>query len=179
MSDRTMRLPVLLISVVLLTAACIGGASPGQSGCQLSEVPNSSAEKAVPSSVAAVGDYVVVVGTGYVGSRAGAFAGQGKDGVWTPGAIHGYTGLLEIDDVAGFHGEAWAVGAIGTRAPAIVRWDGNAWSPATVGDPGPGDDGLAGVVALSSGSAWAVGRHDVEPMAKVVRVIGAIQTGRA
>ena len=156
-----MRLPVWLISVVLLTAACIGGAGPGQSGCQLSEVPNSSAEKAVPSSVAAVGDYVVVVGTGYVGSRAGAFAGQGKDGVWTPGAIHGYTRLLEIDDVAGFHGEAWAVGAIGTRAPAIVRWDGNAWSPATVGDPGPADDGLAGVVALSSRSAWAVGRHDV------------------
>lgn len=51
---------------------------------------------------------------------------------------------------------AWAVGYAGDRT-LIERWNGTAWTRVSSPSP-PGADDLAGVTAVSSRDAWAVGQ---------------------
>ena len=54
---------------------------------------------------------------------------------------------------------AWAVGSTGNRLGSVqtlnLRWNGTVWRK--VASPNPGGSPLAGVAAVSAGSAWAVG----------------------
>jgi hypothetical protein len=118
--------------------------------------------KDIPSSAAPLGRDVVSVGTRFEGSAGLPLAAFASGGAWEPGVITSFGHhVIELDDVSSVGGRAWAVGALASSAPVAALWDGTDWVPAKVPDPGPGEDGFAGVDMLSAGRAWAVGRHQV------------------
>jgi len=147
---------------LLLLVACArrGESVAAASECQLSQVNGSVIVKDVPSNVAPYADGVVSVGTRFEGSAGGAMAAFGTAGSWDPELIAALGHhVIELDDVSSLGDQAWAVGALASSGPIAVRWDGDAWVPAAVADPGPGEDGFAGVDMLSADQVWAVGRH--------------------
>lgn len=61
---------------------------------------------------------------------------------------------------------AWAVGAYmngGQWQTLTERWDGSQWSIVPSPNPGPNNNHLKGIAAISSTDAWAVGYYDVDP----------------
>ncbi len=63
--------------------------------------------------------------------------------------------------------DVWAVGwrytDAGSAVPLSEHWDGTAWSFVPTPHPSPYFDTLAGVVALSTTEAWAVGSNPIRP----------------
>ena len=153
----------VVLAAVLVTAAstgCMSRSSGLASSCTLSAVPGSTASSDVPSGVARIGDRVLSVGTRFQGSAGSPLAAFGDRASWSAAMIPAYPGrIVELDDVTASIGDAWAVGAITNVAPAVTSWDGQRWTAMRIADPGPGEDGLTGVAAVSQTSVWAVGRH--------------------
>jgi hypothetical protein len=158
---RARRLLVSALPFVLTAGvACAPRDVVAGSACQLTQLNGSAIEKDVPSSAAPLGRDVVSVGTRFQGSAGTALAAFASDGTWDPKVIPAWQDhVVELDDVSTVDGSAWAVGALASSTPVAARWDGQAWTPVTVPDPGPGEDGFSGVTALSGDRAWAVGRH--------------------
>jgi len=51
--------------------------------------------------------------------------------------------------------DAWA--AVGNDRPIMLHWNGQKWSQVKVPHPGVDSNALAGITALSTSDAWAVG----------------------
>jgi hypothetical protein len=138
------------------TSSAAGGA------CELTEVPNTAADKDIWNGTARVRQGILVAGTQYTGSLSNGISGEGSSKGWTvrPIRVWGQTSSSLEDVSSDGAGGAWAVGVL-IRSPAISRWNGATWTLAPVADPGPGLDALSGVAALTPRLAWAVGRHEV------------------
>ena len=138
------------------TNSAAGGA------CELTEVPNTAADKDIWNGTARVREGILVAGTQYIGSLSNGISGEGTSKGWTvrPIRVWGQTSSSLEDVSSDGTGGAWAVGVL-IRSPAISRWNGATWTVAPVADPGPGLDALSGVAALTPRLAWAVGRHEV------------------
>ncbi len=153
---------VVVPLVVIAAVACAPGVKSAGSACQLTQVSGSSLTKDVPSSVEALAQGVVSVGTRFEGSAGGAYSAFAEDGSWNADVIPAFGHrVIELDSVSTVDGQAWAVGALAGNRPVAARWDGQTWTETPVHDPGSGEDGLAGVEALSPDLVWAVGRHQV------------------
>ncbi len=144
----------------LLIVAVTVSARGGEPGCSLAAVRAASDERDALSAVVPSGRGVIAVGTRYSGSAGGAVTIAATEGTWDPQVVRSVPGhAVTLDDVAVDGDGAWAVGAIEDLTPIVERWDGAAWADSPIADPGPGEDGLSGVDAVSPGLAWAVGRH--------------------
>src|ERR1051325_1615535 len=80
--------------------------------------------------------------------------------VSTPNVGAGYNELNGI--AVASDGEAWAVGywttaTYGYSKTLVLHWNGLSWSVVPSPNPGPGNNVLYGVTAVSPGDAWAVG----------------------
>ena len=86
--------------------------------------------------------------------------GSGWRIVSTPNVGSGYNDLTGV--AASNGSDAWAVGywtdtTYGYSKTLILHWNGSSWSVVPSPNPGPGNNTLYGVTALSPGDAWAVG----------------------
>lgn len=150
---------IAALALVGAGACAPRAASPG-SACTLTQPANSSIGHDVPTAVAPFGDGVVSIGSQFTGSSGSGFSAFGSAGTWQPVVVGAYGNkIVTLDDVSTVGGEAWAVGAFTDVAPAATRWDGKTWVATAVADPGPGEDGFAGVAAVTPDLVWAVGRH--------------------
>jgi hypothetical protein len=80
-----------------------------------------------------------------------------------PGGAHpGSDRLYDVAAVA--PAQAWAVGRFSGSTPQtlVERWDGQTWSRVPTPSPGPWDNTLQGVSALSATNVWAVGWYAVD-----------------
>ena len=163
MNARTRRLTTFTMPLVLTAvAACTPRAVGAGSACQLSVMSGSSIERDVLSSAAALGQEVISVGTRFNGTFWLPLASFSSDGRWAPEVIPAFSDtVIELDDVSTVGTQAWAVGSFAGKVPVAARWDGAQWIQTPMDDPGPGEDGLAGVKALAPDLVWAVGRHQV------------------
>jgi hypothetical protein len=157
---RTAWIWGLLFLAAVLGACATQAASP-RSACTLTQPADSTMGHDVPSGVTPFGDGIVATGARFTGSSGTGFSAfAGPDQGWTTMLVEAYGNrIVELDDVSATGHEAWAVGALTDVAPVAARWDGHTWVATTVVDPGPGEDGFAGVAAVSPNLVWAVGRH--------------------
>jgi len=151
-----------VVAVSLSLSLAIVARGQGAS-CSLDPVASAAVPGDTLSAVAPFGDGVIVVGTRYTGSTGGALGATiAPDGTYVAKVLKVAGGkATQLDDVAVAGGRAWAVGAVAHSSPVAVAFDGRLWKGMRLTDPGPNEDGLAGVAAVSPTTIWAVGRHQI------------------
>jgi hypothetical protein len=164
MIERPLRRGIVAGTAVVLASFSIAIVARGQGAtCSLDPVASAAVPGDTLAAVAPFGDGVVAVGTRYSGSNGGALGATiGADGTYDARALDVAGGkATQLDDIAVAGGRAWAVGALADFSPIAVTFDGTTWRAMPIADPGPNEDGLAGVAVVSPKVIWAVGRHQI------------------
>jgi hypothetical protein len=150
-------------AAVLVVTAAVVTRSAG-STCSLDQVTAASAASDTIQAVAPWGDGVLAVGSRFTGSTSGALeAIVTADGTYDARMLDIFDRhIVQLDDLAVIGDQAWAVGAVTNTEPVAAHFDGSAWSAMPIADPGPNEDGLAGIAVVSPSQIWAVGRHQID-----------------
>jgi len=159
-----MKEKICLVCVAVVSSMVIGIAATAWT-----VVPSASrgTVESLLNSVAVVADNDVWAAGHWYDSRTARYRtfierwnGSGWRIVSTPDVGGGYN---DLNGVAASHdADAWAVGywsdtTYGYSKTLILHWNGSSWSVVPSPNPGPGNNVLYGVTALSPGDAWAVG----------------------
>ena len=174
MIERPLRRGLVAGAAIVAVSLSLAIVARGQgASCSLDPVASAAVPGDTLSAVAPFGDGVIVVGTRYTGSTGGALGATiAPDGTYVAKVLKVAGGkATQLDDVAVAGGRAWTVGAVAHYSPVAVAFDGADWHGMTIADPGPYEDGLSGVVAVSPTAIWAVGRHQIGPNSDFVPLI--------
>ncbi len=150
-------------AAVLAVSAVVVTRSTG-STCSLDQVTAASAASDTLQAIVPWGDGILAVGSRFTGSTSGALeATVTADGTYDARMLDIFDRhIVQLDDLAVDGGQAWAVGAVTNTEPVAAHFDGSTWNAMPMADPGPNEDGLAGVAVVSPNQIWAVGRHQLD-----------------